>query len=69
MREEVKEEVREEVKEEVREEVKEEGKINFIISSHKVGLAPALIAEISNYSIEEVLNIIRNYKKSLEMES
>ena len=72
MREEVTErvkEVREEVKEEVRKEIKEEAKIDVIISSHKEGLEPFLIAKISNSSVEEVLKIIGNYKKSLEIKS
>ena len=58
-----------EVTREVTQKMKEEAKINFIISSHKEGLDPFLIAKISNSSVEEVLKIIENYKKSLEIKS
>ena len=64
-----KEKIKESVRKEVKEEVMNKAKIKFIISSHKEGLEPFLIAKISNSSVEEVLKIIENYKKSLEIKS
>ena len=69
LRNEVKNEVRDEVKNEVRDEVKnevrDEAQRNVVISAHKQGVTPDLIAAIAQIPVEKVVEIIEKYKTTL----
>ena len=69
VRDEVKNEVRDEVKNEVRDEVKnevrDEAQRNVVISAHKQGVTPDLIAAIAQIPVEKVVEIIEKYKTTL----